>query len=140
MDRVTVHIRSKNMAAVRSSNNKTTELRLIWLFRRAKISGWRRKARVYGKPDFIFQKNKLSIFVDGCFWHGCKKCKTIPKQNRSFWLKKILSNQERDKLVSKTLRRDSWKVVRIWEHDLKALKCEAVLKRITKYLAQKTKS
>lgn len=99
---------------------------LAKLFRRHKITGWRRHQPVFGKPDFIFPKINLAVFVDGCFWHGCPKHETKPKSNRSFWQKKLRRNKERDRLVTRTLRRTGWRVLRIWEHEL-ARKNEARL-------------
>jgi len=58
---------------------------------------------------------RLALFVDGCFWHGCPKHATKPKNNASFWRKKLAGNKRRDELVTRTLRRAGWKVVRIWE-------------------------
>ena len=71
---------------------------------------------------------RLALFVDGCFWHGCPKHGTQPAGNRSFWKKKFVRNQARDRLVNKTLRRAKWRVLRIWEHEL-AKKNEARLLR-----------
>lgn len=108
------------MAAIRGRNNKSTELALITLFRANKIRGWRRRGRhIFGTPDFIFPKNKVAVFVDGCFWHGCPKCRTYPQTNAKFWKTKIAANQERDKKVKKQLIRDEWKVLRFWEHEIK---------------------
>ncbi|PIW79582.1 MAG: very short patch repair endonuclease, partial [Parcubacteria group bacterium CG_4_8_14_3_um_filter_48_16] len=70
-------------------------------------------------PDFIFQKEKVAIFIDGCFWHGCPRCKTQPKTNAEYWKLKIANNQKRDKEVKKQLIRDGWKVFRFWEHEIK---------------------
>lgn len=69
---------------------------------------------MFGKPDFIFSKFRLAIFVDGCFWHGCPKHATKPKNNREFWLRKLSANKRRDKLVTRTLRKTGWRVIRIW--------------------------
>lgn len=111
--------RSELMARVRSHGNKNTELRLIQVFRNAKISGWRRGSKLPGKPDFVFQKLKTVVFVDGCFWHGCPKHGSIPNTRVSFWLAKITGNKTRDRRVNRLLKAQGWKVVRIWEHDLK---------------------
>jgi DNA mismatch endonuclease (patch repair protein) len=70
------------------------------------------------KPDFVFPKLKLAVFVDGCFWHGCPIHATWPKQNAAFWRTKILGNKVRDRLVDRTLRKAGWRVVRVWEHEL----------------------
>jgi DNA mismatch endonuclease (patch repair protein) len=70
------------------------------------------------RPDFVFQKLKVAVFVDGCFWHGCPTHGTQPKGNRAFWKKKFAANIARDLLVTKTLRSLGWRVLRIWEHTL----------------------
>ncbi|MBE0542358.1 MAG: very short patch repair endonuclease [Verrucomicrobia bacterium] len=76
----------------------------------------RRRLRV--RVDFVFRKARTVIFVDGCFWHGCPKHATTPKNNRAFWHRKLAGNQARDALVNRTLRRTGWRVVRIWECSL----------------------
>jgi len=111
--------RSKIMSRVRSSGNKATEKRLIKIFRENEIKGWRRKWPLPGKPDFVFPKERIVVFVDGCFWHGCPTHGTIPKTNREFWEKKISRNSERDKEVNRQLSDKGWGVVRIWQHELK---------------------
>jgi DNA mismatch endonuclease (patch repair protein) len=126
------------MSAVRSSRNKTTELRFIEILRANKITGWRRRSIMLGKPDFVFTKKKVAIFIDGCFWHGCKKCRTIPKQNNLFWKNKIGRNVERDREVTRGLKREGWKVLRIWEHGLKK-NFESVVTKISKILQQEIK-
>jgi DNA mismatch endonuclease (patch repair protein) len=111
--------RSEVMSQIRGRGNKDTELALAKLLRRHGITGWRRNRPVFGKPDFIFQKPKLVIFVDGCFWHGCPKHATKPENNRAFWRRKLSANKKRDQKVNRTLRRAGWRVIRIWEHELK---------------------
>ena len=110
--------RSAVMAAVRSHGNRGTELRLIAIFRSHKITGWRRHHVIFGKPDFVFPKLKLAVFVDGCFWHGCPLHGTKPATNAKFWHAKIARNQARDRLVTRALRARGWRVLRIWEHEL----------------------
>ena len=107
--------RSEVMSCIRSRGNKDTEVALAKLLRRHRITGWRRNQKIFGKPDFIFLKLKLAVFVDGCFWHGCPKHETKPKNNRAFWQRKLSANKKRDLLVNITLRRAGWRVVRIWE-------------------------
>lgn len=117
-DLLTPAQRSALMAKVKGSGNASTELRLIAVFRALGITGWRRKAAILGKPDFVFPALKLAVFVDGCFWHGCPLHATSPKQNAEFWRAKIARNQARDHLVTRTLRARGWRVLRLWEHEL----------------------
>ena len=159
--------RSEVMARIRSRGNKATEVALAKLFRRHKITGWRRQVllsvrgsrgneaqtkngiaaivsrKLVGassrrllqvRPDFVFSKSRTAIFVDGCFWHGCPKHETKPRNNRAFWQRKFLRNKQRDALVTCTLRKAGWRVLRIWEHEL-ARKNEArLLRRIQREL------
>lgn len=69
------------------------------------------------RADIVFRSTKVAVFVDGCFWHGCPKHGTWPKQNAEFWKKKIETNIERDKNTNILLRKNGWKVIRIWEHE-----------------------
>src|ERR1700734_1457594 len=111
--------RSELMSRIKGGGNRSTEQRFASLLRGARISGWRRGSRLTGKPDFVFPKLKLAIFVDGCFWHGCRKCRSIPTSNRKFWHAKLSRNRTRDAAVNRTLRRAGWRVIRVWEHDLR---------------------
>lgn len=107
------------MAAVLSRGNKETELRLIGIFRAHAIKGWRRNQPLPGKPDFIFPKRKLAVFVDGCFWHGCRWHCRMPQDNRGYWQAKISGNVIRDRATSRSLRNAGWRVLRLWQHSLK---------------------
>jgi len=127
--------RSEVMSRIRGSDNKSTELKLISLMRKHGIKGWRRHVKIFGKPDFVFYKERLCIFVDGCFWHACPKCYSQPKQNAQFWLKKIGGNKKRDKRVSRKLRFENWSVCRIYECSLKK-KPQTVLSKIKRMLSQ----
>ena len=115
----TTKIRSKNMKAIRSKGNKSTELKLVELFRENKITGWRRHLPLPGKPDFTFRKEKLTLFVDGCFWHRCPKCYREPKTNVDFCKNKIEKNVRRDRTVTNELKQAGWSVIRLWECQLK---------------------
>lgn len=120
MDSFSKEKRSEIMSRIRSKGNKSTELRLIALFRSNHVSGWRRKSKLFGNPDFVFPKCKLCVFVDGCFWHGCKCQKgRIPKTNKKYWKNKIEINKLRDKEVSRFLRNNGYTVIRIRECQLK---------------------
>ncbi len=111
--------RSEIMSKVKSKGNLATEKKLITLFKANGIKGWRRNYPLFGKPDFVFQKQRVAIFVDGEFWHGHPTLGQIPKTNREFWRNKIERNIERDKLVNRTLIEKGWFVVRIWQYELK---------------------
>ena len=107
------------MALIRSKGNKATELRLAVILREAQITGWRRHAKIPGKPDFVFRKARIAVFVDGCFWHGCRWHCRRPKSGTAYWEPKITRNKTRDREVVAQLRRAGWRVCRIWEHSLK---------------------
>lgn len=126
--------RSEVMSLVRGQGNKDTELALVRFFRQNKITGWRRHVSLYGKPDFTFRKHRLVVFVDGCFWHGCPKHERKPKSNRAFWYRKLSSNKQRDRLVTRTLRSQGWRVLRLWEHELARKNQPRLLRRIQKSL------
>lgn len=127
--------RSEIMASIRSKNTYSTERRLRAGLISARISGWKMNAKyLAGKPDFVFEKKKIVVFVDGCFWHGCK-CKSLSKTHRAFWRNKIEANIAHDKRVTRSLRRDGWKVIRIKEHELKPSVSKAV-KKIQKIISE----
>ncbi|WP_462136867.1 very short patch repair endonuclease [Candidatus Mycalebacterium sp.] len=111
--------RSWLMGRVRSTGNKSTEGKLIKILKQTHLTGWRRKYPIFGKPDITFPKDKVVIFVDGCFWHDCPKHGEIPQNNREFWVKKIEGTKKRDRLVSRTIKNKGWNILRIWECELK---------------------
>ena len=112
--------RSRAMAAVRGRGNKTTELRLRMALVKSGIHGWVcNEASLPGKPDFYFAEQKLAIFVDGCFWHGCPRCGHVPKTNNSFWAAKLDRNRRRHQKVARALRTNGIHVIRFWEHQLR---------------------
>lgn len=113
--------RSDNMRAIKATSNATTEKRLRGLLIRNCIRGWKvRESSVLGTPDFFFDKERVAIFVDGCFWHGCPKCGHVPKTNRGYWVKKLERNKRRDKQIQAVLRRRGIRVVRLWECELRS--------------------
>jgi len=122
------------MSKVRGSGNASTEIKLIALFRQTGIKGWRRKQRVFGKPDFVFKQAKLAVFVDGCFWHGHPTLGRIPKSNRRFWLEKIAKNKARDRHVNRQLKAAGWTVIRFWENEAGSGKGSLKVKRIIQLL------
>lgn len=112
--------RSKNMSAIKSKNTKPEIIVRKYLF----SNGFRYRVNVSklpGKPDIVLPKYKTVIFVNGCFWHLHEGCKYFvwPKSNADFWKNKIQGNVERDKRNHKTLVEAGWKVIVIWECQLK---------------------
>jgi DNA mismatch endonuclease, patch repair protein len=124
--------RSEIMSKVKSRENQATELRLIRIFRQFEIRGWRRRAMIFGKPDFVFPAARLAVFVDGCFWHGCPIHGSIPIANRAFWTRKLSRNKVRDRIVCRELKSSGWSVLRIWQHELRAP--NKVARRVNQFL------
>lgn len=132
MDHVPREVRSKIMASVRSKGNRTTEVALAKVLRAADLRGYRKHWPIVGKPDFAWPGLKVAVFVDGCFWHGCARCKYLPRTRRRFWKNKIETNVRRDRRVSQRLRRAGWRVLRVREC---AVELSATIRRIAKALA-----
>lgn len=128
--------RSGIMSKIRGAGNRATELRLIRIFKAASINGWRRKQNLTGRPDFVFRKQRVAVFVDGCFWHGCVKHGGQPGTNAEFWKKKLNKNIERDRFVNRTLMKQGWRVLRIWQHELTERDQTRLLTRLSRTLAQ----
>ena len=97
--------RSDIMRQVKSKKNKSTELRLIEIFTQNGITGWRRNYPVKGHPDFVFPKEKIAVFVDGCFWHGHDCRNTRPADHQEYWQKKRERNMKHDREVTAMLER-----------------------------------
>jgi DNA mismatch endonuclease (patch repair protein) len=125
--------RSAVMSLIRSRGNRATELRLIALMREYGITGWRRNAPVFGRPDFVFHSERVAVFVDGCFWHGCPRHATKPATRAAWWKAKLARNAQRDRSVTRALRASGWTVLRIWE-------CALVCSRAGRTLASLTRA
>lgn len=110
--------RGEIMSRIKSKDSKIEVLfrKELWRqgFRYRKNS-----VKYFGKPDLVLPKYETVIFIDSCFWHGCKKHCRIPAVRKKYWTEKITRNKERDKEVSKHYKKRDWKIFRIWEHDLK---------------------
>ena len=111
--------RSRIMRRVKSTGNRSTELKLIEYFKEKHIVGWRRHYGVKGHPDFVFLDRHIAVFVDGCFWHGHDCRNTRPSANEEYWNKKRQKNVAHDKEVTALFRERGWYVIRIWECELK---------------------
>jgi len=118
MDNLTTEKRSKVMASIRGKNTRpeiTIRKKLWTMGHRYRIHD----KTVFGTPDISNKSKRIAVFIDGCFWHGCKRCYVEPKTNTKFWRDKISRNQERRKTVRRNLRKDGWKVMEFWEHDIR---------------------
>jgi DNA mismatch endonuclease (patch repair protein) len=122
--------RSSIMSRVRSRGNQRTEMALVAYFRAHSITGWRRHQKLFGNPDIVFPRDRIALFIDGCFWHNCPIHGTAPASNKAFWKRKLERNKSRDRLVNRTLRKRGWKVVRIWQHELSHAKQRYLAKRL----------
>ncbi len=109
------------------------------LMREHGITGWRRNAPVFGKPDFVFRRERVAVFVDGCFWHGCPRHATQPASNAIFWSTKLARNVARDREVGRTLRKAGWEVLRVWECALSRKQSARTAARIARALRRSRK-
>ncbi len=115
--------RSQVMAQIKSKGTQP-EARLgallrLWLPEETILES---PLHVCGKPDFAVERLKLAVFLDGCFFHGCPKHYRQPDQNKEYWIAKLKRNIKQDKLVTKTLKAEGWRVIRVWEHELRSAK------------------
>lgn len=117
-DVFSITVRSRVMAAIKSKANQSTELKMAAIFRAYRVKGWRRHWPILGQPDFAFPKQRVAIFIDGCFWHGCPRHGRKPESHQEYWVPKLARNKVRDRRVTRTLRKLGWTVLRIWQHDL----------------------
>lgn len=128
MDRISKAQRSYIMSRIRgkwTGIEKTLHSHL-----KAKKIRHKMHPNIDGKPDIILPDYKIAIFLDGCFWHACPKCKgdTRPSTNKSYWIPKIERTIKRDKINRAKLRKSGWAVIRLWEHEVKNLnKCNKKL-------------
>src|SRR5262245_52552772 len=111
--------RSQQMARIRAKNTR--------LERYLRSALWRGglRYRLYartpaGRPDIVFPKQRVAVFIDGCFWHGCPEHYVFPRTRRDFWLAKLKANVERDQRQMRALSEAGWAAVRVWEHDVYA--------------------
>jgi len=130
VDTVSKEKRSYVMSRIKSNNTNAEML----LKNSIKGTFLRYHPKMCGNPDFGIKEKKIAIFVDGCFWHKCPKCFRKPKSNTNYWRPKIDNNVKRDKKITRKLRSDGWKVIRIWEHKIYSdiQKCEFKIREIIK--------
>lgn len=116
MDKISARERSLLMKKIRSSNTKFED-KIITGLRKKKVS-FTDHPRIFGSPDIIFKMKKVAVFLDSCFWHGCRWHCRMPNSRTDYWVPKIQRNKERDRSVSKKLKKEGWRVIRIWEHQV----------------------
>lgn len=124
-------VRSYNMSRIRGVD--TTPEILVRKFLYSKGLRYRLHDRnLPGKPDIVFRKRRVVIFIQGCFWHGHRGCKyfIIPKTRTEWWTKKILANRARDIRNMKKLIKSGWRVIEIFECELKKINRDKTLNEI----------
>ena len=120
MDTFTAKQRSEVMRKVRSAGNRSTELSILGSLRGLGIRGWKvRPSHLAGTPDLFFPRSKVVVFLDGCFWHKCPRCFRLPSSNKAYWISKIARNKKRDRQTSRALRQLGFRVLHLWEHEIR---------------------
>ena len=128
--------RSKHMSRVRGRGNASTEGKIVEILGRLRITGWRRHLALPGRPDFTFRKQKICIFVHGCFWHDCPRCRKRSSTRPEYWANKIEANRLRDSRNVRTLRRRGYRVIVVWECTLRRKDPEAATQRLLRLLGE----
>lgn len=122
------------MSTVRSKNTRLEE-KLVGILEKAELTNHTRYLqRLPGTPDIAFEEEKVALFLDSCFWHGCPQHLRRPSSNTEYWQSKIEKNIKRDRRQRAALRHLGWTAIRIWEHDLK--NPQKVIKKVRRFLAQ----
>lgn len=119
VDNLSKEDRLKTMRAVKSKETKieTKVTKYLW------SCGVRYRKNVkdlFGKPDIAIKRRKIVVFIDSCYWHGCSEHCRLPASNNDYWKAKIERNMARDKEVTNYYKEREWRIIRIWEHDLKS--------------------
>ena len=125
--------RSEIMASVKSQRTGPEEA-VAKMLREGKIRYRRNVKSLPGKPDFVIRSANTIVFVHGCFWHGHENCKyaNLPKSNKKFWEKKVVTNKRRDDRVCRQLRKAGWHIITVWQCRLK--KPDQVRRRLRRIL------
>ncbi|MDD5428487.1 MAG: DNA mismatch endonuclease Vsr [Candidatus Omnitrophica bacterium] len=137
MDNLSIANRRKNMQNIRSKN--TSFERSIFQLLKKKGFKFKEHYKIIGKPDIAFPKKKIAVFLDSDFWHGWNFPRWKNRLPKVYWREKIACNIERDKKKRKALQRNGWKVIRVWEHQVKDDPVN-IVNRIKKAYAEKRKS
>ena len=138
LDILTKKQRSYCMSRIKAKNTRIETVFRHYIWSKG-IRGYRaNNSKVFGKPDIFFGRKRIAVFIDGCFWHKCPVCHSIPESNFGFWDEKLNKNRERDRKVNITLQENGIKVIRFWEHELEN-NIEKCYKRLVKELRVKQK-
>jgi len=116
MDILTPRQRSHCMSRIRGRNTgpELAVRKALWALQ----FRYRTHYAILGRPDIVFPKARVAVFIDGCFWHGCVLHGVKPKTNAEFWKRKIQKNRRRDRKVTRILKSEGWRVLRFWEHEV----------------------
>ncbi len=132
MDNLTPAQRKKNMQNIRSKGTKPERI-LMSELKKLKIYFSTHPNDITGKPDIVFRRKKIAVFADSDFWHGHKTRFIMPKTNTEYWAEKISNNKMRDRKVNKALKADGWRVIRLWEYDIKKHTQKCINKILKEY-------
>jgi len=134
-DTVSKQKRSEIMSKIKSKDSKIEVdfRKAIW---RAGFRYRKNPKGYFGKPDLVLKRYKTVIFVDSCFWHGCKRHCRLPATNKKYWIDKIERNKKRSKEVHRYYRKIGWKIIRVWEHEIEK-NLDKAINRITVFLNEK---
>jgi DNA mismatch endonuclease, patch repair protein len=117
-DVLTEEQRRFNMSRIKGRDTGP-ELKLRKTLFRMGVRGYRLNCRLPGKPDLVFTKKRLAVFIDGCFWHKCPVHFVQPETRTEFWMNKINGNVRRDDAINAKLKDTGWRVLRFWEHEIR---------------------
>ena len=130
-DRLGKNTRSYIMSQIKGRNTKPEiSLRKALFKQDYRYSLNHRFKGINCKPDIVMVSRRVCIFIDGCFWHRCKKCFRAPRTNKLYWVPKIKENIDRDRRQNSVFKKEKWKVIRIWEHEINQDVCKVVRKII----------
>ena len=118
MDNLTPEQRRRNMQRIRSKNT-APELAVFRALKSRGIFFVKHYDKLPGKPDIVFRRKRVAVFIDSDFWHGHPERFPMPKSNQEYWTKKIEGNRRRDAIVNEQLKQSGWTVIRLWVYDVK---------------------
>ncbi|KAF0153027.1 MAG: DNA mismatch endonuclease patch repair protein [Ignavibacteria bacterium] len=130
MDNLTPAQRKKNMQNIRSKGTIPEKI-IMRELKNAGIYFSTHANNIIGSPDIVFRRKKIVVFIDSDFWHKHPTRFIMPQTNTNYWINKINRNKQRDKIVTKELRKNGWRVIRLWGYDIKKSSSRCI-KRILK--------